>query len=276
MSRSGVPPPRAVWRRNAGAERALRRAPARWWVPAGRLAALAAVAAVVAVVSTGVRRPEQAALWCCGYTPARLAAGAWWTVPGSALLIVNLHLLGVNTALLLAVVLPAVLLDGFGRTLAVFFAGHVTATLAVAAVVLPLAAAGWHPAELVRATLDVGTSAGVAAVGGALAVSLAQRWPHRRCAGAALFAAFAVDFAVRLLLFHTLAEVEHLAALAVGAGLARRVRTSSPVHGAGVRLNRSTARGEATDGGAPTDRGRSRGAGRPGLDGRLRRPVRGA
>src|SRR5581483_2704400 len=240
----------AVWRRNAGAERALRRAPARWWVPAGRLAALAAVAAVVAVVSTGVRRPEQAALWCCGYTPARLAAGAWWTVPGSALLIVNLHLLGVKTALLLAVVLPAVL--------------------------LPLAAAGWHPAELVRATLDVGTSAGVAAVGGALAVSLAQRWPHRRCAGAALFAAFAVDFAVRLLLFHTLAEVEHLAALAVGAGLARRVRTSSPVHGAGVRLNRSTARGEATDGGAPTDRGRSRGAGRPGLDGRLRRPVRGA
>src|SRR5581483_7840750 len=208
----------AVWRRNAGAERALRRAPARWWVPAGRLAALAAVAAVVAVVSTGVRRPEQAALWCCGYTPARLAAGAWWTVPGSALLIVNHHLLGVNTALL-AVVLPAVLLDGFGRTLAVFFAGHVTATLAVAAVVLPLAAAGWHPAELVRATLDVGTSAGVAAVGGALAVSLAQRWPHRRCAGAALFAAFAVDFAVRLLLFHTLAEVEHLAALAVGAGL---------------------------------------------------------
>jgi hypothetical protein len=62
----------------------------------------------------------------------------------------------------------------------------------------------------------------VAAVGGALAVSLARRWPRRRRWATALFAAFAVDFAVRLLFFHTLAEVEHLIALAVGAGLAGR------------------------------------------------------
>jgi hypothetical protein len=47
-----------------------------------------------------------------------------------------------------------------------------------------------------------------------------------------LIGAFAVDFAVRLVLFHTLAEVEHLIALAVGVLLGRWWwPVSSPVHG---------------------------------------------
>ena len=187
-------------------------------VRAARLLGLAAVAGLAAVISAANRVPHHPAVhFCCGYTPARLAAGAWWTVLGSALLVVNLHLLGVNTVLFLAVVLPYVLREGFGRAAAVFFTGHGLATLAVAAVVLPMAAFGWHPAQLVRVRVDVGSSAGVAAVAGALAVSI-----RRRRWGTALLAAFAIDFAVRLLLFHTLAEVEHFIALGAGVLLGRR------------------------------------------------------
>ena len=190
---------------------------------------LAAMAGLAAVISAANRVPHHPAVHlCCGYTPARLAAGAWWTVLGSALLIVNLHLFGVNTVLLVAVVLPYVLREGFRRAATVFFTGHGVATLALAAVVLPLAAWGWHPAEAVRVRVDVGSSAGVAAVGGALAVSLAGSLPGRRRRwGGALFGTFAADFAVRLLLSHTLAEVEHLIALSIGALLGRRFITGS-------------------------------------------------
>jgi len=209
-----VHPPRPVFRRNAGVER---------WTLAGRLAGLAAVAVLAAVISAANRVPHHPAIHsCCGYTPARLAAGAWWTVLGSALLVVNLHLLGANTVLLIGVVVPYVLREGSRRALAAFFTGHVLATLAVAAVVLPAAAWGWHPAEALRVRVDVGTSAGVAAVGGALAVSLRRpRW------GAALLGAFVADFVIRLLLFHTVAEIEHLLALSAGALLGRHWAHSS-------------------------------------------------
>ena len=198
------------------------------WVRVGRVLGMAGVAGLMAVISAANRVPHHPAVhFCCGYTPARLAAGAWWTVPGSALLVVRLHLFGSDTALLLAVVLPFVLREGFRKAAAAFFTGHVLSTLAVAAVVLPLAAWGFHPAEATRVRVDVGSSAGVAAVAGALAVSL-----RRRPWGAALIAVFAVDFAVRLVLFHTLAEVEHLIALVVGVLLGRWWwPVSSPVHG---------------------------------------------
>ncbi len=68
--------------------------------------------------------------------------GAWWTVLGSALLVVRLELFGIDTALLLGVVLPYAWREGSRRALAVYFSGHVVATVAVAVVVLPLAACG--------------------------------------------------------------------------------------------------------------------------------------
>ncbi|HVW33864.1 MAG TPA: hypothetical protein VHL53_15105 [Acidimicrobiia bacterium] len=210
--------------------------------PAVRLLVLVAVAVLMAAISAGNRNPHHPLVHlCCGYSPAGLAAGRWWTVAGSALLIVVLHPFGVNSVLLVAVVVPSVLRAGLGRTAVAFFAGHVTATLAVAAVVLPLAAGGWHPAEIVRVRYDVGASAGVAAVAGALAVSLAdRRW------GAAVIGAFTADFLVRLGLSHTLAEIEHLIALAVGVAVGRHfvrrdigARTvSSTVHGGTGTLNR--------------------------------------
>jgi hypothetical protein len=178
---------------------------------------VAAVAALAVGISVAHRVAHPAAVrLCCVYSPQRLAAGAWWTVLGSALLVVRLKLFGINTALLVGIVFPYALRHGSRRALAVFFAGHVAATLAVAAVVLPLAAAGWHPAEVVRVQMDVGASAGVAAVGGAMALSA-----RRRRLGAVLFAGLAVFFAAHLIAAHTLSEAEHLIALATGALLAR-------------------------------------------------------
>jgi hypothetical protein len=182
-----------------------------------RLGGVVAVAALVAVISLANRAPQHSFVHlCCGYTPARLSAGAWWTVLGSALLVVQLKLFGINTALLLGVVLPYAWREGSRRTLTVYFAGHVVATLAVAAVVLPLAAWGWGPAEVVRMQLDVGASAGIAAVAGAVAVSMRR---HRF--GVVLFVGLAVFFAAHLTVAHTLSEAEHLIALSTGAVLGR-------------------------------------------------------
>ena len=209
-----------------------------------RLAGVVAVAALAVAISVAHRASHPAVVrFCCAYSPERLAAGAWWTVFGSALLVVRLKLFGINTALLVGVVVPYAVRQGSRRALAVFFAGHVVATLAVAAVVLPLAAAGWHPAEVVRMEMDVGASAGVAAVAGAMAVSA-----RRRRLGAALFAGLAVFFAGHLAAAHTLSEAEHLVALATGALVARwweqrerrvcaPVVPSSTVHGVGGTLD---------------------------------------
>jgi hypothetical protein len=186
------------------------------------LAGVAAVAALAALVSVAYRGPHHADVhFWCGYTPARLTAGQWWTLLGSALLVVHLKLFGINAGLLVGVVLPHAVREGSRRTLAVFFAGHVVATLAVAAVVLPLAAAGWGPAEVVRTQVDSGVSAGVAAVAAALAVSM-----RRRRWGAVLLGGLAVFFAAHLVTAHTLSEAEHLIALATGAALGRRWSTS--------------------------------------------------
>ncbi|MCA1845948.1 MAG: rhomboid family intramembrane serine protease [Actinobacteria bacterium] len=209
-----------------------------------RIGGVVAVAALAVGISLAQRAAHPAVVrFCCAYSPERLAAGAWWTVFGSALLVVRLKMFGINTALLVGVVSPYALRQGSRRALTVFFAGHVAATLAVAAVVLPLAAAGWHPAEVVRVQMDVGASAGVAAVAGAMAVSA-----RRRRLGVALFAGLAVFFAAHLVAAHTLSEAEHLIALTTGALLARRWEMrerqvcapgvpSSTVHGGGGTLD---------------------------------------
>ena len=186
------------------------------------LAGVAAVAALAAVVSVANRGPHHGVVdFWCGYTPARLAAGRWWTLLGSALLVFHLKLLGINTGLLLGVVVPSAVREGSRRTLAVFFAGHVVATLAVAAVVLPLAAAGWGPAEVVRTQVDSGISAGVAAVAAAVALSM-----RRRRLGMVLLGALAMFFAAHLVVDHKLSEAEHLVAMATGGALGWRWRPS--------------------------------------------------
>ena len=195
------------------------------------LAGVAVVVALAAAVSLANRGPHHDLVdFWCGYTPARLTAGHWWTLLGSALLVFHLKLFGINTGLLLGVVLPYAVREGSRRTLSVFFAGHVVPTLAVAAVVLPLAAAGWGPAEVVRTQVDSGISAGVAAVAAAVAVSM-----RRRRLGAALMVALAVFFATHLVADHKLAEAEHLIAMATGAALGWRW---SPSPGSWATLHR--------------------------------------
>jgi len=194
-----------------------------------RLGGVAAVAALTAVISLGYRAaPSGVAHSCCAYTPARLATGHWWTVLGSALLVVRLKLFGINTALLLGVVLPFAWRQGSRQTLGIYFGGHVAATLAVAAVVLPLAAAGWAPAVAQRHQLDVGVSAGIAAVAAAVAVTM-----RRRRLGVALLGALAAFFAAHLVAAHTLSEAEHLVAAATGAVLGRRLAGSGATAGTG-------------------------------------------
>ena len=187
------------------------------------LAGVAAVAALAAAVSLGYRGPHHAGIhFWSAYTPARLAAGHWWTLFGSALLVAHLKLFGINTALLVGVVLPYAWREGSRRALTVFFAGHVVATLAVAAVVLPLAVAGWGPAQIVRTQVDSGVSAGIAAVAAAAAVST-----RRRRVGRVLLGGLLVFFGAHLVVDHTLSEAEHLIALATGAALGRRWSISS-------------------------------------------------
>jgi hypothetical protein len=202
----------------------------RWLSAVGSVGGVAAAAALTAVVSLGYRAaPYHGAVRaCCAYTPARLAAGEWWTVPASALLVVRLNPFGINGALLLGVVLPYAWRWGSPRALAVFFAGHVAATLAVAAVVLPLAAAGWAPAVAQRHELDVGVSAGIAAVAAAVAATM-----RRRRLGVALLVALAGFFAAHLVAAHTLSEAEHLIAVATGAVLGRRLAGSHTTAGTG-------------------------------------------
>jgi hypothetical protein len=163
---------------------------------------------------------------CCHYSPARLAGGAVWTVIGSALLLPRVRMIGPTTVMASALFLPYALAAGGRPALRAFFTGHVAATLAVAAVVLPAAASGWAPAVMLRSHSDVGASAGLAATGGACCLLLG--W---RRAGPVLFAVLLGWFSLALVRTHRLVEVEHLIALVAGAGTEwmRRRRTGSAV-----------------------------------------------
>jgi hypothetical protein len=104
------------------------------------------------------------------------------------------------------------------RAWGAFFIGHVVATLAVAAVVLP--AAGWHwlPAVVLRDRPDLGASAGLAAVAGAFAARLGGQRGGFLVAGAVVG-----YFGSNLLVTHRLSDVEHLVALAAGAAFEVRL-----------------------------------------------------
>ena len=189
-----------------------------WKERAAHLAGAAALVGAAAVVSLAWAHPLTRPLagFCCWYTPGRLSHGALWTLPGSALLLPRLHMLGPTTFMAAALFLPYVMVAGTRRALTAFFAGHVVATAAVAAVVLPAAAWGWPPAVVIRNASDVGASAGLAAAAGALAVHL--RW---RPGGRLLGVALVVWFGSSLVVTQRLVEIEHLLALATGAATDR-------------------------------------------------------
>jgi hypothetical protein len=181
---------------------------------AGGIAGTVGLLALAVAVSTAWHHPATRPLAraCCGYSPDRLARGEIWTLLGSALLLPRVRMMGPTTLMTATLFLPYVLAAGTRSALWAFFSGHVLATLAVAAVVLPAAAHGWAPAMVLRTRSDTGASAGLAATAGAFCMLLG---PRR--AGRLGLTALGAWFGANLLQGHRLVEVEHLIALASGA-----------------------------------------------------------
>ena len=178
------------------------------------------IAALTAISALALYRPAQSTIaFCCHYSPARFVHGRVWTLFGSALLPPKLDRIGRNTMVLVAIFVPYTLARGAWKAAGRFFAGHVLATLAVAALVLPGAALGWRFAVTVEHTLDYGVSAGLAAVGGAFAVVLWHRFGA--IPASALIVGVVAFFTMHLVEAATLglalAEFEHLIAASVGA-----------------------------------------------------------
>jgi hypothetical protein len=153
------------------------------------------------------------------YSPDRLIHGHAWTVITSGVVGPRLRDVHEMTIVLVAVLVPFALLCGAWQTVKVFLSGHILSTLAIAVVVLPGAALGWHTAYTAVHTIDNGVSAGLAAVGGALAV-VAWRWS--RALGGFLLVALAA-FLAGMLIFkpfsfgRELSGIEHFIAVVVGA-----------------------------------------------------------
>ncbi len=169
--------------------------------------------AVCLAISTAAHRPATAELVnaCCRYFPQRLTRGEVWAMIGSAFLLPHMRLVPASLTMLL-LFMPYALAAGARRALRTFFTGHVVATVAVAAVVLPGAAFGWPPAVVLSTRSDIGASAGLAAVAGATCLLRGTRR-----AGPVMLAAVALAFGASLAQGHRVIDVEHLVALATGA-----------------------------------------------------------
>jgi hypothetical protein len=160
---------------------------------------------------------HNAAQFLAGYSPARLAHGAVWTLPLSALLLPNVRMVGPTTVITIAFLLPYALLRGPLRALVVFFSGHVVATLCVAVVAIGAHFAAWSTVAPLYRHADFGASAGLAAVIGGLAGVLLAR---ARPLGVLALVVAAGYFLAPLLrspgVIHGAAQAEQMIALGVG------------------------------------------------------------
>ena len=206
--------------------------PARTRAPSGvpwtRVAGLLAFIAVPTLLGLVVRDLGSGALVTTlfHYSPDRFIGGKVWTLVLSGVLPPKLDSIGDNTIVMTIVLVPYVLVRGPWRAVGRFVAGHIGATLAVAAVVLPAAALGSGDAAVVARAPDFGVSAGLAAVAGALVVVV---WRRLGPVPGGLLLAGVVGFFVGHLLMttslgHHLSETEHLIAAGVGIVLERRSR----------------------------------------------------
>jgi hypothetical protein len=177
--------------------------------------------------------------WLCSYSPERLVHGAVWTLPLSALLEAQPGKLGPNTLVPMLVFAPYLLWVGAAPALRTFFAGHVVATSVAAVVILTGVLAGSGVAHRLYGLHDNGVSAGLAAAAGALGILL---WHTRaRPLAALVFGVVLVLFTYRIAsesLGATLADGEHLVAIATGAAveLRRRARASGSVVSSPARV----------------------------------------
>src|SRR5262249_6613293 len=146
-------------------------------LPCARVAGLLAVIAIPTVLGLVVRDLGTGALVTTlfHYSPDRFIGGQVWTLVLSGMLPPKLDSIGLNTIVMTILLVPYVLVRGPWRAVGRFLAGHVGATLAVAAIVLPAAALGSSSAAAVARAPDFGVSAGLAAVAGALVVVVWRR-----------------------------------------------------------------------------------------------------
>ena len=160
---------------------------------------------------------HDAVRFLAGYSPERLARGAFWSVPLAALVLPNIRMLGPTTVFTIAFLLPYALLRGPVRALVVFFAGQIVATLAVAVVLIGGHVVAWSAIEPVYRHLDLGASSGLAAVVGGLAGALFTRMRIAALViGAGVAGWFALTLAESPGAIHDAAAVEQLMALGVG------------------------------------------------------------
>lgn len=196
----------------------------------GRMTGLALFLLIPTVVSALAesRSTRAFARALSAYSPERLVHGALWTLPASAFLLPRLGMIGPTTVLTAAVFMPFVLVSGLRKAARTFLIGHVVSTLAVFVVVVPAAALGWDVARHVYFSVDVGASAGLTAVAGAMCVMLARRQPLIGVAVGMMLIGFFVLWEVT----HgenagrALADVEHLLAFATGIFVERRARVN--------------------------------------------------
>lgn len=178
---------------------------------------LAMVAAGVATGSLWTPSADQPWFPMVGYGLPALTDGRWWTLVTGAFFALNpafyLPVVGVF-ALLVGV---AEWRMGTARAAAICVAGQLVGVLGAALTMLLLGSSGWPWATALAADLDVGFSAGALACGAALTAALPAPWRLRLVAG--LFGYVAVS----ALFLGSLADLEHLWAVAVALPLSRRL-----------------------------------------------------
>ncbi|MBF6189565.1 rhomboid-like protein [Nocardia implantans] len=183
----------------------------RWWRPrlpatAVYLAGLVAVSAVFSVLSDSA----QARMVLHASTNLQnLLDGRLGTLLASAFVIGDVVGSWVIIPLLACLLALAELRFGALRLVRVFLAGHIGATLFVAAGLWVGVEAGWVPASI-RWAEDVGVSYGAMALIGALVAALPYRW---RAAWSTLWSIVAVE---GVLIEQTFTQVGHLVALLIG------------------------------------------------------------
>ncbi len=170
--------------------------------------------------------PDMGLLHTLSFGAPTLADGHWWTFFTGAIVLPRPEFYLAVGALLVLAVGPYERRVGALRTAIALVGTQLFATVAAAAVLLPLAHSAWPWASALAGQVDLGLSAGVLGIAGAASALLSPTWRRRvRAAGLAYLV---------IILFRSglLWDVEHL--LAFGAGvlagprLAGRARMPHP------------------------------------------------
>jgi hypothetical protein len=157
------------------------------------------------------------AKFLAAYSPERLLHGAVWTLPLSAFVVPHMGEIRPTIAFVLVLFVPYALLRGPLRAVLVFFLGHISSTLIVESVVVVGSALGWSTATTYYGARDMGISAGLAAISGALVVLLLAS--RVKVLGLLLLGA-SIWFFLHMMIGHPtgrIAGIEHFLALAAGA-----------------------------------------------------------